>query len=236
MPLVPHPSQGTLVAPIALSGLLMAAYLLVRPYGDSPSSPPDPARLAAAFASEWWVVAHVCGAVSLVLVAVVALRLAALAPSWVTRLARLTGLAGAALVLPYYGAETFGLHSIGQDALSGDLGALRLVPLVRDQPVALVTFGAGLLLLAVSGLAMAWAWTSHARSWAAWPFGVAVALVLPHFYLPPAGRMAFGVVTAVTAGLWVAAILRRGAAHRVAMEANSASGVPSPRHDPVTAG
>lgn len=48
-------------------------------------------------------------------------------------------------------------------------------------------------------------WSSP-RPWAAWPIGLAAALVLPQFYLPPAGRMTFGVAYLVAAAILVAAV------------------------------
>lgn len=64
----------------------------------------------------------------------------------------------------------------------------------------LTTFGAGLLLLALSGILVAITWQRHhpagSLALAAWPLGVMVALVLPQFYLPACGRMVFSVVYA----------------------------------------
>ena len=102
-------------------------------------------------------------------------------------------------MLPYYGAETFGLHALGRAALAGDQGVLQLVDDIRDQPVALTMFGLGLILLAVCGLLVALAWHRRTGSLAAWPLGVLMALLLPQFYLPPTGRMAYGVLYAVAA-------------------------------------
>lgn len=192
-----------LAMPAASSGVLMAAYLLIRPYGDATSSTSPEA--AAAFASGWWVVAHLAGALALVQLARVGLRIDDLLSTTTTMIARWSGLAGAVLVLPYFGAETFGLHAIGRAGLA-DPAALSLVEEVRGHPAALTTFGLGLLLLAVSGITTALAWQGAARSgcwigpaWVAWPLGIGAALVLPQFYLPPMGRMAFGVAFAVAA-------------------------------------
>lgn len=190
-----------LVMPAAASGLLMATYLLLRPYGDHGSATTPQA--AAAFASTWWVVAHLAGALSLVQLARLGLRIDDLLSATTTALARWSGLAGAVLVLPYYGAETFGLHAIGR---LGTPEALALVAEVRNHPAALTTFGLGLLLLAVSAVSAALAWQGAVRSerwngpaWAAWPLATAVVGVLPQFYLPPTGRMAFGIAYAVAA-------------------------------------
>ncbi|WP_338749020.1 hypothetical protein [Janibacter alittae] len=192
-----------LAMPAAASGLLMAAYLLLRPYGDGGSATTPQA--AAAFASSWWVVAHLAGALSLVQLARVGLRINDLLSTTTTRLARWSGLAGAVLVLPYFGAETFALHAIGRLGPS-DPQALSLVDQVRNHPAALTSFGLGLALLAVSALATALAWHGAVRAgrwtgptWAGWPLALTAALVLPQFYLPPTGRMAFGLVYAAAA-------------------------------------
>jgi hypothetical protein len=103
---------------------------------------------------------------------------------------------GLVLVLPYYGAETFALHVIAQHSAT-EPGSMDLVEQIRNQPVAITAFGIGLLLLAVSGICMAIMWRSVASGavgWAAAPLGGLMALMLPQFFLPPAGRMAYGVL------------------------------------------
>ncbi|WP_110207616.1 hypothetical protein [Nocardioides daejeonensis] len=187
------------------SGLLMAAYLLLRPYGDAEGLNADAAD---AFASSWWVVAHVCGAVALTLLVVTARRVSVLAAGRAGAVARLAGTWGLALVLPYCGAETFGLHAVGSAAQS-DPVLIEIADDVRNQPVAITLFGVGLLLLASAAVALALAWRSTgARSRAAGLYGLLFALVLPQFFLPPAGRMAFGVACAVAASAWVVELLR----------------------------
>lgn len=196
-------STSHLTMPAATSGALMAGYLLLRPYGDAGSATTPEA--AAAFASTWWVVAHLAGALALVQLARVALRIDDLLSTTTTMIARWSGLAGAVLVLPYYGAETFGLHAIGRAGLT-DPAVLSLVGEVRDHPAAMTTFALGLVLLAVGGVATALAWQRAVRSgrWvaparAAWPLAIASALILPQFFLPPGGRMAFGIAFAAAA-------------------------------------
>ena len=199
-------TERDLLVPLGMTGILMAVYLLARPYGDVASTA---AERAAAFASPWWVVAHIAGALALVGFGRLTLRLADLERDrFVTRLARWAGLAGVVLVLPYFGAETFALHVIGRHAATGDTALLALVAEIRNQPVAITMFGLGLLLLAVAGIAFALAWTRRTGSRAAWPLGVLVALVLPQFYLPPVGRMAFGVAYLLTAVLLAVTVLR----------------------------
>lgn len=202
-----HPATH-LAAPLVGTGLLMAVYLLARPYGDAD----DATTLAAAqaFASPRWVAAHLCGALALASFGRLALRVNDLIDSTPARLARWSGLSGAVLVLPYYGAETFGLHALGREALATGPGVLTLVGEIRNHPAALATFGVGLILLAVSGPVVAWAWQRATGSRAAWSLGILVALVLPQFYLPPAGRMIFGVAYLGAAAWWLATLIRTG--------------------------
>lgn len=204
------PTPRDLLLPTALTGVLMALYLLLRPYGDHAGA--TTADAAAAFADGRWVLAHVAGALALVHVARIAVRLHDVVGSTTTRVARWAALGGAVLVLPYYGAETFALHVIGR-AATQDQALLALVPQVREQPVAVVGFALGLALLAVGAVLVALAWSRVATgwgapSWAAWPLTTAVVLVLPQFSLPPAGRMAFGLAYLAAAGVLVAAVAR----------------------------
>lgn len=188
----------------------MAAYLMIRPYGDVGSD----AEAARAFASTSWVVAHVCGALALASFGWLTVRLTDLVDSTPSRVARWSGLLGTFLVLPYYGAETFGLHAVGGRVVEGDAAAFALVDQIRNQPAALTMFGLGLLLLAIAGMATAFAWSRSrlaAPVWAAWPLGVGIALVLPQFYLPPVGRMAYGVLYLGAALVLVAALVRASA-------------------------
>ncbi len=203
-----------LAMPAASSGLLMAVYLLARPYGDAGSSTSTAA--AEAFASTWWVLAHLAGALALVQQARVGLRIDDLLATTATRVARWAGLAGVALVLPYYGPETFGLHAIGRAGLS-DPSVLPLVEDVRNHPAAQTTFGLGLLLLATSGIATALAWRRAVRSGrlsspaaSAWPFALGTLLLAPQFFLPPEGRMAYGVLFAVAGMILAVAAWRAG--------------------------
>ncbi len=196
--------------PLVSSGVLMAAYLLVRPYGDKGAGP----EAAQAMASGWWVVSHVCGMLALASVARAALRISDAAGGVSGLLARWAGLGGVVLVLPYYGAETFALHVVARQARDADAASMSLITEIREQPVAMAMFGLGLLLLAVSGVAMASAWRRMAGgmagqpAWAGWPLGVLLVLFLPQFYLPEVGRMAYGVAYLVAASFLAFAVRR----------------------------
>jgi hypothetical protein len=192
--------------PLVSSGVLMAAYLLLRPYGDQGGD----LEAARAMASSWWVVSHVCGMLALASVAVAALRIADTAGGASGLVARWAGLGGVVLVLPYYGAETFALHVVARHARDSDVASMSLVTEIREQPVATSMFGLGLLLLAMSGAAIAIAWRRVAveLAWAGWPLGVLLVLFLPQFYLPGVGRMAYGVAYLVAASLLAVAVRR----------------------------
>lgn len=202
--------RRALAIPTVITGLAMAVYLVSRPYGDAGGSTTTAA--AEAFASDWWVVSHVFGAVALAAFAWLTAAFRARCASGLTRSAAVTGVLGAALVLPYYGAETFALHVIGTVALAGDatgepvdLALLPLVDGVRNTPIALLTFGVGLVLLAVAAVLFALAWQRHgvAARFAAWPLAVGVVLMLPQYYLPPTGRIAFGLAYALASVVFV---------------------------------
>lgn len=200
-----------------VSGALMAAYLLLRPYGDADGG--DTLAAAEAFASPLWIASHVAGAAALV----------ALAAPWAlvsTGWPRWAAVVGVAMVLPYYGAETFALHEIGARALSGDAATLELVAAVRDNPVAMTLFGVGLIALAAAGIGAALRWRrGHARTpvgargrppsgGALLPLAVVAALFLTQFFLPPAGRMAYGVIFAVAAAYAAYGLRRAASAER----------------------
>ncbi len=75
-----------------------------------------------------------CGALGLAAFPRLMLRLADLDRSVAARWGRGAGLVGAVLVLPYFGAESLGLHAIGIAARDNDLRLLDVVDQVRYQP------------------------------------------------------------------------------------------------------
>ena len=183
-----------------VAGVLFVLYPAVRPWKDE--STVDGA--VAAMSSPAWVASHAFAMIGFILVvlgllAVVAvlrgtrgeaLAKAALVTSWI----------GAGLVLPYYGAEDFGLHAIASHAAAGEpLAVLSLVDSIRNQPVAMTMFGAGLLTLAASGVltALAVARSGRLSAIAAWIFAVGYVLFLPQFFGPPAVRIGHGVLLGI---------------------------------------
>lgn len=224
--------RSTLAAPLVGTGATMAAYLLLRPYGDQSG---DTTRIAAAFASPLWIAAHLFGALALAQFARLALRLdeairAGGQRSPTARAARTLALAGAVLCLPYYGAETFGLHALGvAHQANPDAGMLAIGEQVRNHPAALTTFSIGLVAVSVAAILVAMAWSKNATlTWAAWPLGIVMAAFPVQFYAPAAVRMTYGVVFAICAAIWVVAALRENAvapANRLGDEPVPASGL-----------
>jgi hypothetical protein len=201
------------LAALALAGVLFAAYPIVRPYSDETTM-----IGARAIASGAWIAAHTFAMLGFGLLALAlpaATRLISAGRERLSSTGALLAAVGTGLVLPYYGAEAFGLHAIASQALaSGDVSQMRLLDTVRYQPVAIASFGIGLVLLAAAGVTLAMSlWSTpaaHARR--ALRLGavlLAAGLVtfLPQFFAPAPLRMAHGVVLAigcilVAAGAW----------------------------------
>lgn len=198
------------------AGLAFAAFPVLRPWADETTL----AGLAA-FATDRWVAAHLLGAAGFVLVAVGAYALASRLGSRAARAGAGSAALAAALLLPYYGAEAFGLHAIGQQAAAtGDLGLLEVVRAVRFQPAAITLFGLGLLLLPVVGVLLVratWRLGAGVRV-PALMVAVTLAAYLPQFYGPPSLRIAHGIL------LGLACIALGLAAGRRARPAASAGG------------
>lgn len=99
---------------------------------------------------------------------------------------------GAALVLPYYGAEVFGVGAVGRRAVdAADPGLVGLVDDIRFAGPAVALLGAGVALLAIGGLiAGPTLWGSQRA--AGILLTVRLVLYLPQFYFSPALRVAHG--------------------------------------------
>jgi hypothetical protein len=184
---------------LAIAGVLFVLYPAVRPWEDETTV--DGA--VAAMGSWAWVASHLFAMVGFILVALGLLTLrgvlaggrgdaaaaAAVVTMWI----------GAGLTLPYYGAEDFGLNAIAREAAAHPgqpLDVLGLVDAVRFSPVAATTFALGLLTLAAGAvLAGVAVWRSGALPrYGAVPFALGFALFIPQFYMPPAVRIAHGVL------------------------------------------
>jgi hypothetical protein len=210
-PAVVDSRPGTAVGawPLATAGALLVLYPALRPWSDATAE-----GAPAAFTSPAWIPAHLAAVAAFVLVAFALFGLhRALARSGGARPARGAALfwaVGAALVLPYYGAEAFVLPVIGERIVqTGDTSLLEVVEAFRMGTWPATTFAAGLLLLAAAGVlvAVAVARSGVLQRWAGVPFAVAFVLYLPQFFAPPAVRIAHGVLAA--AGCLVLAMAMR---------------------------
>lgn len=176
-----RPSAVTRVDPsavlLAVAGVLFVVYPVVRPWGDATA-----AGAAAAFASPAWVVAHLAAVAGFVLVG--------LAMRTFGRAAEVTWWVGAGLVLPYYGAEVFALHALGQRMAGQQL--LDTAEAIRLGPAAAVVFVAGLVALAVAAVLVA-----VREGLVAVPFAVAMVAFLPQFFAGPEIRVAHGVLLGI---------------------------------------
>lgn len=206
-------ARWTRVAFVA-AGLSFLLFPVLRPWPDETVAT---AELATAFASDRWVVAHLCGILGLALLAPALLGLRTVlaqagpaadgdradarpgagvgAATW----ALVTAWTGAGLAALYFGAEIFGIRTIAEAVLrDGDLGLLADVEVLRMQPWAVAVFAAGLLLLAVSGVLVAVAlWRAGTRArWAGVPLAAGLVLLLPQFFGGPELRITHGVLVA----------------------------------------
>jgi hypothetical protein len=190
---------------LAAAGVLFLAYPALRPWHDEGTV----AGATASMSSTAWVTAHFFAMLGFILLplGLLALR-SVLAPTRAEPLALTAAVLawiGSGLVLPYYGAEDFGLHAIaGSAGPRPDL--LNLVDAVRDQPLAVTIFGIGLLLLAAAAIVAAIAvWRSNILPRTSTIlFATGMTLFLPQFFTPAAVRIAHGIVLA--AGLIILAV------------------------------
>jgi hypothetical protein len=218
-------ARWTRVAFVA-AGLSFLLFPLLRPWPDETVATTE---LATAFASDRWVMAHLCGILGLALLgpALLGLR-AVLAQAGPTddgvgtpgpgagvgtaTWALVTAWVGAGCAALYFGAEIFGIRTIAEAALrDDDLGLLADVEVLRMQPWAVALFAAGLLLLAAAGVLLAVAlWRSGARPrWAGVPLAIGLVLLLPQFFGGPELRITHGFLVAAGCVL-VAATVRGG--------------------------
>lgn len=201
----PNPTPAAVL--LAAGGALFAVYLLARPYraaGDTVEQ----------FTSTWWLVSHVAAMAGFVAIAWGLVERARVLRGTVgERLAgRSAGFAavGVALLLPYYGAETFALHVLaGDPAVVAAGGEMPVAESIRLHPLPATLFGMGLLAFAIGAVlaGFALARTGGPR-YAAVLFGAAWIAFIPQFFVPPVGRMAVGVLLLVACVAFAAASLR----------------------------
>jgi hypothetical protein len=218
------PSSAVWRLALTLSGICFLLYPALRPFSDESSL--DGAR---AFASSRWIVAHSLGIVAFVLLALGVFgrygrrhngvgnrhATAAVTLIWI----------GVGLTLPYYGAEAFGLHAAGQQALNRNDPALltSLTHAVRWQ-TGIWFILTGLILLAFGTVVLAIAIWNAARSvspsrctrWSGIPLAIGTALYVPQFAGPQPIRVAHSVVMTAHAWRWCGTAIREALNRRLA--------------------
>ncbi|MFZ2173384.1 MAG: hypothetical protein WAW17_05000 [Rhodococcus sp. (in: high G+C Gram-positive bacteria)] len=191
-----------------LTGAAFVIYPAARPF-----APGGAADGTAEFASNWWLVAHLSAVVGFIAFvgALFALRellretegaraaAGALVSTWL----------GVGLTLPYYGAETFALHTLGRSTLN-DRTALDLAEQIRMGGTAATTFAAGLALIGIGAVvaAVAIAKSRLFERWAGIPMALGFVLLIPQFYVAAPLRIAHGVLVGLGCVLVAVALLR----------------------------
>lgn len=191
-------------------GVLFALYPALRPYSSEVGK-----AGAEAFASPLWLAAHVCAMFGFTALAVFVRQVRAGA------LVESATLVGVALVLPYYGAETFALSVVGREALgAGSIDLVDLADPIRYGAVQVVMFGVGLVLIAVGAVVFA----VRTGGVAAAVFAAGFVLFLPQFFAPPWVRIAQGVLILVGAAVLARRIASGTVASRSSVGSRSRTG------------
>ncbi|HET9648247.1 MAG TPA: hypothetical protein VFP34_08450 [Microlunatus sp.] len=169
---------------LALAGLAFIAYPVLRGYGVETGL-----AGAALYARPEWLLAHVLGMVGFVLLAIGISAVDERAGRWATW--------GAFGVLPYYGAEAFGLHALGiQVQRTGHADMTAVADLFRYHPIALTVFALGWIAFGAVGVRLIRLARRRSGLERAGLLLVGIALLayLPQFFLPAFGRIGHGVV------------------------------------------
>ncbi|BFT74208.1 hypothetical protein [Paenibacillus sp. P36] len=194
---------------LGISGILFVLYPAIRPFSDEASL-----SGAAAFASPEWLIAHVMAMLAFILLTFGLLGFYLfLQETYTDRLAFLgfvLSLLGTGLTLPFYGAEVFGLHAIGQEAIklqNSDL--IGMANVVRFGPgftmilIGLLSLAIGCILTAIG------IWKSRILpKWSGIPLALGFLLYIPQFVGTQPIRVAHGFVVAIGC-LWMAVSLFR---------------------------
>ncbi len=189
----------------AIAGVCFLLYPAIRPFSDEASI-----QGAEAFASSSWLLAHSLAMVGFILLILGLLGLhdqlrettagslgiTALVVTWI----------GVGFTLPYYGAEAFALHAVGQEAVR--LNNVDLLVTLANS----IRFGEGiwffmfgLLAIAVGTIlcALAIRRSGILTWWSGIPLAVGFALFIPQFFFSRPVRVGHGLLVMV--GCWLIA-------------------------------
>jgi hypothetical protein len=190
---------------LAIAGLCFILYPAIRPFSDESTL-----QGAEAFAASSWLLAHSLAMIGFILLILGLLGLCSQLRKTTARSLGITALVvtwiGVSLTLTYYGAETFALHAVGQEAVSQNNVDL-LVTLTNSIRFGegIWFFGFGLLAIAVGAILFAIAiWMSGILTkWSGIPLAVGLALFIPQFFAPQSVRVGHGLLVLV--GCWLMA-------------------------------
>jgi hypothetical protein len=190
---------------LAIAGVCFFLYPTIRPFSDESTL-----RGAEAFAASSWLLAHSLAMIGFILLtlgllglyshlretAAGSLVVEALVVTWV----------GVGFTLPYYGAETFALHAVGQEAVKQnnvDLFVILTNSIRFGEGIWF--FGFGLLAIAIGTILFAIAiWRSGILTrWSGIPLALGFTLFIPQFYTPQPVRIGHGLL--VMLGCWLMA-------------------------------
>lgn len=218
-PATPDPRARMGAVAFALAGILFLLYEAAAPRRDQTTL-----EGAESWTTAGWAVAHLAAIVGLVLIPLGygALRgcLEGTRNEKTAFLAATVGYIGSALTISYYGAEVYGLKAIGERAVEdGDAALTDVADAFRLDPTAVTVFTIGLAGIAVAAVLAAVAvWRSGSLNrWSGVPLAVLLVTMLPQYFLPQPGRIAWGALVAAAA-LWLAAELWKASAKSPARE------------------
>jgi len=219
----PDPRARMGAIAFGLAGILFVVYEAAAPRLDQTTL-----EGAESWTTVGWTVAHISAIIGLILIPLGygALRgyLEGTRNEKTAFLAATIGYIGSALTISYYGAEVYGLKAIGQRAVDdGDASMTEVGNAFRYDPTAMSVFAIGLALIAIAAVLAAVAvWRSGTLNrWSAVPLAALLVTMLPQYFLPPSGRIAWGALVTVAA-LWLAAELWRASAKSPAKELQEA--------------
>lgn len=200
---------------LTIAGVLYVFYPSLRPFSDEKSF-----SGAAAFASTEWIVSHIMAILAFVLLTIGLLGLYVLLQGTAVEKLALRSLIltwfGVGLTLPFYGAEVFGLHTIGQEVINRN--SIELISLANG-----IRFGSGfymiltgLILVAIGSVLTAIAiWKSRTiPQWSGIPFTFGFLLYLPQFMGTQPIRVTHGITIAVGC-IWIAVGMWRQSRHKL---------------------
>jgi hypothetical protein len=205
-----RPGTATLTAiAFAAAGVVFLLYPALRPFSSEQGF-----EGARAFASDRWVLAHALAIVGFLLLALAAggqyLRLRGSAGERPALWGAVLTWIGAGLTLPYYGAEAFGLHAVGETVIEhADPSLMSMVDRIRWEQGAWFILP-GLLVLGIGvALTAAALWRSaQTARWSLVPLAAAFALYIPQYAAAQPLRVAHGALILLACLLAVRQLVR----------------------------